>query len=132
MKIRLIALTCLVMSGVAHGVEWQDLPQAQKDVLVDYADQWSQLDTTRRERLALGAERWRQMDATQRQDMVQRYDKWQKLDNNRRQELRQRWQEFRDLTPKQQHTRQKIFTSWITQQSPTSPTCPLQWPLPFG
>ena len=67
-KLRALVCALALFAGAAYaqGIAWEDLSDAQRQVLAGQAQHWKDLDPARQEQIALGAQRWLDMAATAR------------------------------------------------------------------
>ena len=79
------------------GTNWDDLNQAQQQLLQQFKDDWNSMPEQRRNKLATGAERWSNMTPTQRKRAQQSLKRWKKLSPEQQQKIRQRVHAFRAL-----------------------------------
>lgn len=98
---RFVAL-CVVLAAFAaganaQGIAWEDLSEAQRELLAPQQQNWSQLDPSRQEQIARGADRFLEMNRGDRAAARDRFQVWQGMTPEQRAAARERYQEFRRL-----------------------------------
>lgn len=103
---KLIGALLLGLSlGLAHAQEslpWEQLGEAEQQVLKPYAERWESFSPDQQQRLQKGARRWQQMDSAERASVRQRFQRWQQMPDEQKQRIRERFQEYQTLPPAQQ------------------------------
>ena len=106
MSSKLIAALLLGLTlGLAHAQEplsWEQLDEAEQQVLKPYAERWETFSPEQQQRLQKGARRWQQMDSEERTAVRQRFERWQQMPAEQKQRIRERFKEYQALPPAQQ------------------------------
>lgn len=106
----LASLLMFASFGVqAQGVDWDDLGQAERELLADQEAGWSGLTPERQERIALGARRFLEMNRRERIAAEDRFALWRDLTEPQRATIRDRYADFRELNPAQRDRLRSAF-----------------------
>lgn len=113
MSRKLIAALLLGLTlGLAQAQEplsWEQLGEAEQQVLKPYAERWDSFSPEQRQRLQKGARRWQGMDSEERTVARQRFERWQQMPAEQQQHIRERFQDYQALPPaQQQRIRQRM------------------------
>jgi len=98
---RSMLVLALLVAGCAHaaGVEFEDLPEPERRVLLPFAQQWPTLSEDMQQRLREGARRWAELPIDERRAVAGRYSEWQRLPPERKAQVRRHYDEFKRLPP---------------------------------
>ncbi|HEX9802778.1 MAG TPA: DUF3106 domain-containing protein [Gammaproteobacteria bacterium] len=106
MSSKLIAALLLGLTlGLAHAAEplpWEQLGEAEQQVLEPYAGRWESFSPEQQQRLQQGARRWQAMDSEERAAVRERFERWQQMPAEQKQRIRERYSEYQGLPPAQQ------------------------------
>ena len=82
-----VIATLIAFSG--HAQDWDQLTEAQQQVLTDYETELSEFTEQEQKTLALGPDRLLAMNPEVRQQMMTRFSRWQRLPKAERENVRQ-------------------------------------------
>ena len=79
-----IALFALAGAAAGQGIAWDDLSDAQRQLLAPHESRWAELDPQRQEQIARGAERWLEMNRRDRAAARDRFELWRGMSDEER------------------------------------------------